>query len=233
MISIHLKKTMIVMAVVVTCLTVADIVLGSFGVFDLSRRGVTANYHRLLHFFDLASEANAPTWFKSTLFVLAAILLGLIGAAHKRIQDGFSWYWYFMALTFLFLSMDETASLHKAVGALVARYVPNEGLFLHAWLIPGTMFAVLFVVINWKFLGTLPRATGVLFVLAGTLFVLGAIGMKLIEGIYTSTTGLTGQAAINMRAIDQFLEMAGLLLFDYSLMAYCRDQMAGIRIRFT
>jgi hypothetical protein len=128
--------------------------------------------------------------------------------------------------------VDETAGLHKAVGALVARYVPKEGLFLHAWLIPGSMFAVLFVVINWKFLGTLPRHTGILFVLAGTLFVLGAIGMKLIEGIYTSTTGLSAQASVNLRAIDQFLEMAGLLLFNFSLLAYCRDQLQGIRIRF-
>jgi hypothetical protein len=87
-------------------------------------------------------------------------------------------------------------------------------------------------VINWKFLGTLPRATGNLFVLSGTLFVLGAIGVKLLEGIYASTTGLSPEAAVNMRAFSQLLEMAGILLFDFSLMAYCRDQMQGIRIRF-
>jgi hypothetical protein len=232
MITIPLKKTIIVMFVVVATLTAVDIILGSNGVFDRSRAGVTENYHRLLHFFDLAAEANAPTWFKSAMFGFAATLLFLIGSAKRHARDEVSWYWFFMAFTFLFLSVDETTSLHKAVGALVARYVPKEGLFVHAWLIPGSIFAVLFVVINWKFLGTLPRSTGNLFVFGGTLFVLGAIGMKLIEGIYASTTGLTGQAAINLRAIDQFLEMAGLLLFNFSLMAYCRDQLQGIRIRF-
>jgi hypothetical protein len=68
LITIHLKRTMIVMAAVITCLTVVDIVLGSIGIFDRSRAGVTENYHRLLHFFDLAAEANAPTWFKSAMF---------------------------------------------------------------------------------------------------------------------------------------------------------------------
>jgi hypothetical protein len=222
---------MIAMAVVISVLTIVDVVLGSNGVFDRSRAGVTENHHRLLHFFDLAADANAPTWFKSSMFGLAALLLGLIGAATRH--DRISWYWFFISVTFLFLSVDETASLHKALGTLVARYVPKEGIFHHAWLIPGSMFAVVFVVINWKFLGTLPRTTGIQFVLAGTLFVLGAIGMKLLEGIYTTTTGLTPQAAVNMRAISQFLEMAGILLFDYSLLAYFRDQMKGIHIRFT
>jgi hypothetical protein len=233
MVTIPIKKIVVGLFAVLLCMTVTDLILGYNGVFSARHPGHMMQFHRLLHLFDLGDEGNMPTWFKSAILGLAALLLALIGGTRREARDRFAWYWFFMSATFLLLSLNETASLHKAVDVLVSRHVQKSGLFVHAWLIPASMFAVVFVVINWKFLGALPRATGNLFVLSGTLFVLGAVGVKLIEGIHASTSGLSAGESVNMRAFSQLLEMAGILLFDFSLLAYCRDQMQGIRIRLT
>ena len=82
--------------------------------------------------FDLDSEGNLPTWYSSTKLVAFAVLATAIyGAEAKR-----SLPWLLVALLFLALSADETASMHERA----ARWIMREfefGLDLRETLLSG------------------------------------------------------------------------------------------------
>mgnify|MGYP001422023532 FL=1 len=75
----------------------------------------------LIDRFHLDREANLPTWFSSSLYLLLALAFALLAALERRLPGGgrpHPAYLTGLALLFAFISLDETARLHELFDTL-------------------------------------------------------------------------------------------------------------------
>ena len=93
-----------------------------------------------------AGEANVPTLYSSVALLSSSMLLAFIALAHKR-NGSSSLPWVGLALVFLFLSVDEIASIHEKLGGPVRELLGTSGLLYFAWFIPYGIALLVFVAI--------------------------------------------------------------------------------------
>lgn len=112
-------------------------------------------------------------------------------------------------------------SLVEAVG-----FAPS-GFFFFFWVVPGAVFVLIVLLAYLRFLANLPKKTRRLFLVAGTLFVVGALGIEMLYGqlvsFYGSEDSLSGNVkavAAILTAIEELLEMSGIVVFVYTLLSY-------------
>jgi len=180
-------------------------------------------------------ENNLPTFFSTLILLLAASLLGLIGAAKRSAGDRFARQWQWMALIFLGLAIDEAASLHELLIQPLRTGFQLTGALWYGWVIAGGPFAAGFAIAYLRFLRHLPRITQRLFVAAGTLYVGGAVGLEML-GAHLFLAGEPAQdLAPYMLAmtLEESFEMAGILLFNHALLEYLRQCCPAVSLELT
>ena len=134
--------------------------------------------------FDLDGEINVPTWFSSTLLLLAGLLLLYIGAISRHERDRWSTHWLVLGCVFVLLSADETAGLHGLLSAPLRGAFHLSGAFYHAWVLPLGAAVAGLGAMYLRFLWSLPQKTRRLILVSGVTYVVGAIGFELPEGMY-------------------------------------------------
>jgi len=170
--------------------------------------------------FDLDAEENIPTYFSSCILLLASALLFLIAIAKKRINDRFTWHWFCLAFIFLYLSIDESASLHELTIEPVRNLTGAGSVLYFAWVIPAMIGLVILAICYFRFLFSLPPKTRNLFFLAAVLYVGGAIGLELPEGYWAEKTGGDDFVYWIFVSIEEPLEMLGVVCFIHALLGY-------------
>ena len=179
-------------------------------------------HERLLGFVqltDVNGERNIPAWFSSSLLMLSAALLAVITAVKKSSADRYTSYWLGLSLIFLYLSMDEAISLHERTIKPLRTGLQATGFLYSTWVLLGAAFVSIFLLIYLKFIGHLPRRTRLLFVLAGVMYVGGAVGIELIHGYYLESYGKDMIYAL-IATVEELLEMVGVVVFIYALFSY-------------
>ncbi len=183
----------------------------------------------LVPLFDFGAEKNIPTLYSSFAIIIASMLLLVITLMHKK--QGTSWLpWAGLAVIFLFLSIDEIASIHERLGGPVRETLDTSGLLYFAWVIPYGVALGIFVIAYLKFLIDLPRKTMVLFVASGSIFVLGAIGFELLGGRHFELYGRENIMYSVYYTCEEFLEMLGIAVFIYTLLSYITDQFTSLTL---
>jgi hypothetical protein len=88
---------------------------------------------------------------------------------------------------------------------------------------------VVFAAVFLRFLGRLPAMTKHLLIAAGVMYVMGAAGMELIGRDFYggNEAGATYVAVVGS---EESLEMLGVLVLVYALLAYVRDHIGSIRV---
>ena len=99
-----------------------------------------------------------------------------------------------------------------------------------SWLLAGIPFAVISFLGFWRFLLQLPLATRSLFLLAGALYTTGAIAVEALCGRYLIDQGGRSPTYEVMVAVEEGLEMVGVVCFVYALMMYMATQRIGFQI---
>ena len=130
----------------------------------------------------LDEECNIPAWYSASLLLVAAFLLMVIAAAERQEGDSHAGRWLLLSLIFLFLSLDETAQLHELSIAPLRQGIHATNFLYYPWIILGSIAVALFVLSYLTFLARLPQRIRRLFVLAGALYVGGALGVEAISG---------------------------------------------------
>jgi hypothetical protein len=92
----------------------ADFLLGVLYVITVLARAHL--YDGVVRFFDLDKELNLPSWYSSTQLFLIAVLLLVFAITQFSRRDLASWTLPLAAALFLFLSLDEDASIHEQFG---------------------------------------------------------------------------------------------------------------------
>jgi hypothetical protein len=209
-----------------------------------------------LRIFDVGAERSIPTWFESVQFLLCSILLAVVAIAKKQRSDRYSLHWSVLSIILLLLSLDEVTSIHQAIGQQSERLLHNTTGFIPSgpitffWVVPGAAFVFIVLLAYLRFLAHLPQTTRRLFLFAGALFVLGALGIEMLSAqVVSSSSGIAnffgttlalsqGSASAIPKilvglqtSIEEMFEMLGLTVFVYALLAYIRSYVEDINAR--
>lgn len=177
-----------------------------------------------LFIFD--GERNIPTFYSAINLMLSALLLFLIAINHKR--DRSSWRpWLGLAFIMGFLSIDETVSIHEQLGEPTRELLNVSESFYYLWIVPYILATAVLFLLYFKFLMRLPKRTRFLFILSGSIFILGAAGFEAggnaMRLIYPRTYNIS-------TTIEELLEMLGVVCFIYALLDYIASRFNGIDI---
>lgn len=221
------RRIIFVLAVGLLCLTVASLA-GQIAKYLLGY-GTLYGFVRL---FDLNVEGNVPSWYASSMLLLCSILLALIAAAKKQEGAPFARHWGILSIIFLILSLDDAASFHNMADWPLRAVVNARGFLYFPWILPGIAFVLIFVVVYWRFLLALPRMTRYQFLVAGTLFAGAAIGMEIVGGYHGDFYGFKNMTHALLTTVEEVLEMLGIVVFLYALIAYMRSHLEEVQVRF-
>ncbi len=167
----------------------------ALGLFAYVFTILTGHDHLLgfLRLLDVGSERSIPTYVSVINLLLASILILIIYSYEKTNKQKGAGYWLFLSILFLYLSVDEFASIHENFGN-VHRYLVHKELIspildTHQWLPFGVFFVFAVSIALFPFVRKLPTDTRRYFLIAGCVFVTGAIGFEYL-GIWTLQTGI-------------------------------------------
>ncbi len=123
---------------------------------------------------------------------------------------------------FFYMSLDEATDMHglwRAEGYVI----PGTSHPFFSWIIPAAFVVGIVGVIYVRWLVALPRRTAVLFFIAGTVFVTGAL---LFEGIgaFLADETFFNASYLFASTIEETLELAGILIMIYAILDYLQTQ---------
>jgi len=184
-------------------------------------------YGHLLGFFsllDVGVEQSIPSYVSTLNLLLASLLSIPIYVYEKRTNQSGYGYWLFLSLIFLLLSIDESAGIHEKFEN-VARYLvlhdyAGPEFASYYWLPFGVMFVAVLFGSMLPFFRRLPTDTLILFIVAGLIFLIGAIGFEYLGLLKTraafSNSSLLPNFSI-LRLVEESLEMIGVLIANCAL----------------
>lgn len=189
-----------------------------------------ADLARVLARFDLGHEPSVPAWFSSGLLLLDALMLLLIARATRLSGGRHATHWLVLGLIFVALSIDEAALFHEMVDTALSQRLQTDGVLTFPWVIAGGGFALLVALAYIPFLLRLPQRFALLFVASGALFVGGAVGGELMSAVAVDRYTVASLAHAATQTVEESLEMAGAILFFFSLARYWRHAHGAVRL---
>ena len=172
----------------------------------------------LLSAFSLGSDTSVPAYYSALAILFCAVLAFAIGTYAGDGPDVRSWLG--LAVIFVFLSIDDMLAFHEKLIDPVGEAFDTSGLLLYAWVIPYGLAGLVFAAVYVPFLRRLPASTARRFVVAGAVFVLGALGMEMVGGAYFDRHGAENLTYVALQTVEEVLEMAGIIVFIHALAAY-------------
>ncbi|MCP4748545.1 MAG: hypothetical protein GY874_20785 [Desulfobacteraceae bacterium] len=183
--------------------------------------------------FYLDLESNIPAWFSSFILFLASLLLFLITVAKYKKNDSYRHHWKILAILFFYLSIDEVAMLHEYPIEPLRKAFNMGGFFYYSWIIPAIIILIVLGIIFWKFLCHLPVRTKVWFIIAGAVYVGGAIGIEMISGYHADIYGEQNMLYAMIITCEEVMEMIGVTLFINALREYLSTLIHAAQITIT
>lgn len=221
-INVNLFSFTVVQFAIVTLLVVLG--LSSYLFSHITGISSLLGFLRLL---DVGEEQSIPTYFSSLNLFLSSILLFII-YRHEKLNsyEGFK-YWLFLSVLFLFLSVDESASIHENFGNVHA-FLSRKGiaspiLGKHTWIPFGVLFILVVGICIYPLFKRLPKPTLFLFVASGIIFVVGAVGLEFVGLLMLKTGFIDSRDHIYYlirRIFEEGFEMYGVAIFNCAL---CRE----------
>jgi len=186
---------------------------------------------RLLGFvpeFGLDYENNIPTYFAALLLLGAAFLAWVVNRVARTRRDQFARHWAVLAGILAYISVDEIASLHERLILPIRHALDTDGIFYFAWVIPGIVLVILFVIAYARFFWALSARWKRLFAAAGAIYVAGGLGMEFVGGAYASQYGGETLVYAMISTVEEVLEMVGVAVLIYALLEYLRAHLSTI-----
>lgn len=182
--------------------------------------------------FNVNREQNIPTLFSVALILTAVCLLALITVFKRQQQDPNTLKWMLLTGGFSYLAVDEGWSFHEMLTGPMQILLGHEnlGMFYFTWVIPAIAGVALLGLLFFKFLLRLPPFTQLTFIMAGCLYLGGAIGVEMLGGRYAELHGYQNLTYELFAHLEESLEMAGVILFVHSLLWYLAEQFPEIRL---
>jgi hypothetical protein len=174
----------------------------------------------------LSYEENVPTLYSAVILLGAALLLALIAMGAKKNGERFVAAWWVLSAGFFYIAVDEVLQFHEDLSKLMK----IGGVLTFSWVIPAAALVLILGLSYIPFLRHLPRPTRNRFLLAGALYVGGAVGLELPLGAWTQKHGDDNLGYALIDAVEESLEMLGVILFVLGLVDYLGQK--GWAVRF-
>lgn len=191
----------------------------------LKERGHLTAESVVVETFSLSCEWNVPTLYTAALLWGSALLLALVAASARRAREPFVGHWRLLAAGFAYIGVDEVLGIHEHVGA----WVKLEHVVYFDWIVPAAGLLVVLSLIYLPFLRALSSRDRRRFLLAGAIYVGGAVGMELPLGWWTARNGIDNLGYALIDALEETLEMVGLVIFLLSLLDYLASRRVSLR----
>jgi len=189
-----------------------------------------ASIYGLMPLFKLSAENNIPSFFSGCLFLFSSILLMLIWKVKKHYEKPGK-IWGMLALLFLFLAYDELFSVHELLIHPLRDTLHTTGLFYQAWIIVYGIAVCALIAVFYPEWRRLQKKYKLWFCASAVTFMSGAIGFEMIGGAYFESVNRTGDVIYGiLYTLEESLEMAGLLIFIYTLMMFLGSELDGAAI---
>lgn len=215
-------------------LLVIDLILCIFSVFVwYAPRKFGIEVGKLYNLFYLDNEMNFPTFFSVFLMLTCMVMLYIITLEEKVDRKKYVRQWAFLALGFFVMAIDDFVSLHEKLMKPMNDLFGINGIsyFLtFSWIVPYSILVVILAVSYFRFVRDLPRRSKTLFILAGIVYLAGVLGMEMVGGYVKRVFGMETREYVLASTCEEFLEMAGLVLFIYGLLDYMTRQMEQIHL---
>ena len=168
-------------------------------------------------FFDLDEEESFGTWFSAVILLYAGRLL--LRQARSADQEGEPYYrmWLVLAIGFHLMSIDEVVGVHEYVNTVIENT---------RWTTFGAVIVALLGLAYLPFLSALPSKIRFLFIVSGVVYVGGALGVERATDWY-DVNDLLDTLAYNLwTAVEETMEMTGVIVFIYALLQFETERKA-------
>lgn len=196
--------------------------------FNLTERVIvhwlnaTNGTNLISHYFNFDQEFNFPSLYSALALGFCSYLLKIVANLRSFKQGKYVQHWKALSLIFLYLALDEACSVHELLIPIFRSAMNAKGILYFTWVVPAFFLLIIFLLAFRKFIFHLPAKIKTLFVLAGTVYVLGALGMELVGGYIADNFGygtIYGVAS----SVEELLEMLGIVIFINGLLSYIQS----------
>lgn len=181
-------------------------------------------------YFNFDHEANFPSLYSALALGFCSYLLAIIATFKRAEKASYYRYWKWLSIIFIGLAVDEACSIHEISIPLLRKVINSEGFLYFPWILPASILIAIFLLTFRKFIFSLPPKTKILFILAGAIYVGGAIGLESVSGYIADTPGLPIRSYAIASTIEELLEMLGVVVFIYALLSYIQSQLSDLHI---
>jgi hypothetical protein len=180
------------------------------------------SFRRVVSLFFVDKEGNIPSFYSALALLFCSLLLAIIAISKKREKDYSVIYWRGLSFIFLYLSIDEAASIHELSMYPFKKALGAQGFLYYTWIVPFGLLVLIFIGLYSKFILSLPKKIKILFIAAGSIFLFGSLGMEAIGGFRADQVGTSNFLYSMIVTLEESLEMIGILVFIYALMQYIK-----------
>lgn len=167
--------------------------------------------------FDPRFEGTVHAWLGSLLLGVCAAALAVIASDERTTR--FRKQWWVLSLGFLFLSADELLQMHEGLSK-VTKAIFGSGSAPHLWALIGLVGAAGLFVAYLPFLRHLSPHFRKRFILAGAVYLGGAIGFELLGAVYGTLVRPNDRYYVSLAVIEETLELVGCGMFLMALLEY-------------
>ena len=182
--------------------------------------------------FDLGHEPSLPNWYSSVALLVTSILFTIIASIERTRNSVDRARWVILAILFFILALDEAIMIHEMADKPMRDWLNKDGLLYFAWVIPYSILVFLLALFFMPFMLRLDFRTRCLLIASAIMFIVGAIGIELVEGLIVTEYGVEG-GFVSMRltiaqVIEEALEMLAVVLCIYALLDYLQRHIGAL-----
>ncbi len=176
--------------------------------------------------FSLSIEGNFPTWYASGLLLCCGLWLLAITVGVRQRGEPYGFRWGLLACGFLFMSLDEAIELHENLGQLLDLH----GVLFFSWVVPAGLLVLGLAILYLPFLKHLPSDSRLRFLLAGGLYLTGALVLELPLGHWAERHGHDNLTYVLIDWVEETLELVGATYFFLSLTRHIGARLGELRV---
>jgi hypothetical protein len=176
--------------------------------------------------FNVNAAANLATWFQTSLFLLCAAVTWTL--ADDARADGDRWrpHWRVLSLVFGYLSLDELVGVHEGTDQPLRRLLSSIPAPNWVWALAAVIVIAVVALASRGFLSALPRATRLILIAAGVIYLAGALGVETVSSNLFARYGPHSLLFQTVATGEEGLEMLGLITALSALGRCSRDRTA-------
>ena len=180
-------------------------------------------------YFHFDKESNFPSLYSGLALGFSSLLLAIVATFERATATKYAKDWKLLSFIFLYLAIDEVCQIHEQFNSL-QKVIKAEGFLSFPWIIPASLLVIVFLIKFRKFIFSLPAKIKTLFILAGTVYVLGAIGVEIVGGYLADSYGLESIYYLIVSITEELMEMFGVVIFINALLIYIKTKFSKLNI---